>query len=178
MTATIVLSYGPYKETCMSGLDHYPWWAFCIMNNTENKIEDLDPDINFLNIQKKDYQFGIGYEFALFNAINKKRAEIIAQARFTLWKTVLIYIPLWILLVTIILLLFQLIISIIKFDWLFVTVVGIFASFLTAFRRAKVITEYDLKVLEYKYKDLVKHMIEKGWLKTEPYVSKYENKRD
>lgn len=144
------------------------------MINTKNKIEDLDPDINFLNIQKKDYQFGIGYEFALFSAINKKRTEIMDQARSTFWKTSILYIPLWILLITIILLLFQLIISSIKFDWLFVTVVGILTSFLNAFRRAKILIEYDLKVLEYKYKDLVKHMIEKGWLKIEPHMSKYE----
>lgn len=143
---------------------------------TKNTTEDLDPDINFLNMQKKDYQFGIGYEFVLFNAINKKRTEIMARARATLWKTALLYIPLWIPIVAITLILFQLIIPIIKFDWLFIAVVGILASFLNAFRRAKTLTEYDLKVLEYKRKDLVKHMIEKRWLKTEPYMSKYENK--
>lgn len=144
------------------------------MSEPKNKIEDLDPSINFLDIKREDYMFGIGNESALFFAKNKKWEEKMTQIRSSLWKTALVRIPFWIFCVVIILLCFQLIIPNIQFNWLFIFIVGIILSFVSAVSIAIKMANYELKKLEYKYKELIEHMIEKGWLKTTPKLSKYE----
>lgn len=135
-------------------------------------MEELDPNINFLNIQKEDRQFGVGYEFALYSAKNKHWGETMSKIRALLWKTALIYVPLWIFFVSTMILLLQLIIPSVQFNWLFAFVVGTFFSFLSAYGKSRKIAEYEAKILDCKYKELVDHMVEKGWLKTPPKSSR------